>query len=236
MSTFIAGDPVRVDADVTSLAQLTSALGLAPAAGLIHVAPDVALVVVPAFVERTSLGCCQLAHETSLQAGEPLVVLAFVLVTPRPVSIETVRLVARLRGCLRDSAVVAAARRATTRADLVRLLAPAERNGTEGVLTDDELLVLLGSAPGGLTAAEAARRLDAWGPNRLERVARRPLGLRLLAQFTSFFALLLWVGGALAFLAGLAELGWAVFVVIVVNGLFSFWQEYRAERSIEALQ
>jgi P-type Ca2+ transporter type 2C len=159
-----------------------------------------------------------------------------VLVTPRPVSIETVRLVARLRGCLRDSAVVAAARRATTRADLVRLLAPAERNGTEGVLTDEELLVLLGSAPGGLTAAEAARRLDAWGPNRLERVARRPLGLRLLAQFTSFFALLLWVGGGLAFLAGLAELGWAVFVVIVVNGLFSFWQEYRAERSIEALQ
>ena len=74
------------------------------------------------------------------------------------------------------------------------------------------------------------------GPNRLERVARRSLAIRLLAQFTGLFALLLWAGGALAFLAGLAELGWAVFVVIIVNGVFSFFQEYRAERAIEALQ
>ena len=38
------------------------------------------------------------------------------------------------------------------------------------------------------------------------------------------------------FWPGLAELGWAVFVVIIVNGVFSFLQEYRAERAIEALQ
>jgi Ca2+-transporting ATPase len=236
VSTFIAGDPVRVDANVASPAQLTAALGLAPPASLIHLTPGVALVVAPARVERARLVWCHLAHGGSFQVGEPPVALALVLVTPRPTSGDTVRLAARLRGCLRDPALVAAARRATTRADLVRVLAPAERNGAEGGLADHEILALLSSAPGGLTASEAARRLEADGLNRLERVARRPLGLRLLAQFTSFFALLLWVGGALAFLAGLAELGWAVFVVIVVNGLFSFWQEYRAERSIEALQ
>ena len=98
------------------------------------------------------------------------------------------------------------------------------------------MFTLLDSGPGGLPAGEAARRLASHGPNRLERVARRPLVMRLLAQFTNLFALLLWAGGALAFLGGLAELGWAVFVVIIVNGLFSFFQEYRAERAIEALQ
>ena len=49
-------------------------------------------------------------------------------------------------------------------------------------------------------------------------------------------ALLLWVAGAFAFLAGIPELGWAIIVVILVNGVFGFFQEYRAERAVEALQ
>jgi calcium-translocating P-type ATPase len=59
---------------------------------------------------------------------------------------------------------------------------------------------------------------------------------RLGEQFVSFFAVLLWVGGALALLAGLPELGGAIVVVIVVNGVFSFLQEFRAERAVQALQ
>src|SRR5262249_49040288 len=52
----------------------------------------------------------------------------------------------------------------------------------------------------------------------------------------SFFAVLLWIAGAFAFLARMPQLGWAVFAVIVVNGVFSFFQEFRAERAVEALQ
>ena len=37
-----------------------------------------------------------------------------------------------------------------------------------------------------------------------------------------FFALLFWVAGGLAFVAGMPQLGIAVFVVIVLNGLFAF--------------
>ena len=39
---------------------------------------------------------------------------------------------------------------------------------------------------------------------------------------------MLWIAGGLAILAGMPQLGFAIFVVIVLNGLFSFLQEYRA--------
>src|SRR3989338_1214819 len=32
------------------------------------------------------------------------------------------------------------------------------------------------------------------------------------------------------------ELGWALFLFILINASFSFWQEYKAERAVEALQ
>jgi calcium-translocating P-type ATPase len=51
-----------------------------------------------------------------------------------------------------------------------------------------------------------------------------------------FFALMLWAAGVLAFVAGLPQLGGAIFVVVVLNGLFSFVQEYRAERATERLR
>ncbi|MBI2529068.1 MAG: cation-transporting P-type ATPase [Candidatus Rokubacteria bacterium] len=125
---------------------------------------------------------------------------------------------------------------AATREELVTIFSRVEVGAGESPLSTADLLALLRTAAGGLSAAEAARRRAACGSNRLERIGRRSLAARLLDQFTSFFAVLLWVGGAFAFLAGLPELGWAIFGVIVINGIFSFFQEYRAERAVEALQ
>jgi magnesium-transporting ATPase (P-type) len=50
-----------------------------------------------------------------------------------------------------------------------------------------------------------------------------------------FFALLFWVAGALALVAGLPELSVAIFVVILLNGIFAFVQEERAEHAAERL-
>jgi len=103
-------------------------------------------------------------------------------------------------------------------------------------MSADEVLAALESSPRGLSESEARRRRARYGLNRLV-IARRPsVALRFLAQVTHFFALLLWAAAALAFLGGMPELGWAIIVVILINAVFSFWQEYRAERAVEALQ
>jgi magnesium-transporting ATPase (P-type) len=111
------------------------------------------------------------------------------------------------------------------------------------LLTADEAVRSLRSAPEGLDRVEARRRLLEFGPNRLERARGTPLGVRFLKEFTHFFALILWLAAGLAFAAewldpgaGMASLGLAILGVILVNGLFSFVQEYRAERALAALQ
>lgn len=58
---------------------------------------------------------------------------------------------------------------------------------------------------------------------------------QLLGQLVHFFAIMLWVAGALALIGGLPQLGVAIFAVIVVNAVFAFVQEHRADRAAERL-
>src|SRR3990172_4314668 len=110
-------------------------------------------------------------------------------------------------------------------------------------LSPEEALKALGTSDQGLIDAEAARRLGQFGANEL-RAAEKIQYLAMLGkQFTHFLAILLWAAAALAFAAdrmkpgeGMDLLGWAIIGVIVVNSLFSFVQEYRAERAIIALR
>ena len=87
----------------------------------------------------------------------------------------------------------------------------------------------------GLTSAEAAERLAVAGPNVLP-TQRPPSPVRLLlGQMTHFFAVMLWVAAALAWIAQLPQLSVAIAVVIVLNGTFAFVQEYRASRTAQRL-
>ncbi|MBU1424726.1 MAG: cation-transporting P-type ATPase [Gammaproteobacteria bacterium] len=106
----------------------------------------------------------------------------------------------------------------------------------------EKLCAHLHSSAQGLSQAEAIERLAKHGANRLEKVAGQSLFIRFLKEFTHFFALILWLAAGLAFFAewrqpgqGMATLGGAVLGVIVINGLFSFWQEYRAGKALAAL-
>ena len=107
----------------------------------------------------------------------------------------------------------------------------------------DAAFATLRSAPTGLSKQEAAARSVALGPNRIERLPGVPVFHRLIAQFTHFFAGLLWLAALLAFVVdltmpgqGMATLALAIVGVIVINGAFAFWQEHRAEETMAALQ
>jgi calcium-translocating P-type ATPase len=106
-----------------------------------------------------------------------------------------------------------------------------------------EAVASLKSAVTGLSSAEVERRLHEFGLNAVEKVAGVPLWLRLVKEFITFFSLLLWVAAGLAFFAewsepgqGMAKVGYAIVTVILVSGLFSFWQEYRVEQTLAALR
>ena len=110
-------------------------------------------------------------------------------------------------------------------------------------LTVEDALKSLHSGIEGLSTAEADRRRSEFGPNRVEKVRAEPPVFRFLRGFTHFFAVILWFAAGLAFMAewndpgkGMITLGVAIIGVILINGLFSFWQEYRAEEAIAALQ
>jgi sodium/potassium-transporting ATPase subunit alpha len=110
-------------------------------------------------------------------------------------------------------------------------------------LSVDDALASVRSSFAGLSPAEAERRLREFGSNRIERVRREPALLRLLREFVRFFSVILWCAAGLAFLAewfdpghGMARIGYAVIIVTLVSGLFSFWQEHRIEKTLSALR
>lgn len=102
--------------------------------------------------------------------------------------------------------------------------------------TPDQLFLSLGSRPEGLTSEEAQWRLQSFGPNKLREVKGKPLILRFLSNFTHLMAIMLWIAGIGALIAKMPELAIAVWAVNMINGAFSFIQEFRAEKATDALK
>lgn len=88
----------------------------------------------------------------------------------------------------------------------------------------------------GLSSASAAERLQRDGYNELPRARGRSGWRHFASQLTHFFALLLWAAAGLAIVAGMLELGVAIALVVLVNGVFAFVQEHRAERAAQSLK
>ena len=99
-----------------------------------------------------------------------------------------------------------------------------------------EVYRVLASGPDGLRRDDVAARRERFGFNSIQEVRRKSLFIKFLGNFTHLMAILLWVGGIFAFVARLPQLGWAIWAVILVNAVFSFWQEYKAEKAMEALR
>ncbi|HUN03134.1 MAG TPA: cation-transporting P-type ATPase, partial [Niabella sp.] len=88
----------------------------------------------------------------------------------------------------------------------------------------------------GLASAEAARRLQLFGYNRIESGKKISPLMILVNQFISPFMLLLAIAAGLSFFFQEWLDGIAIMAVIVINGVIGFFMEYQAERSMEALK
>lgn len=95
---------------------------------------------------------------------------------------------------------------------------------------------------GGLSPAQAAKRLRQYGPNELEKPPRKPLVVRFLEQFRDCMVLILLAGAALSFftsaLSGEGEYVDAVMILVIVfvNAVIGLLQESRAQKALDALR
>lgn len=111
-------------------------------------------------------------------------------------------------------------------------------DGTAAIRTlpASEVFSALDTSQAGLTSAEAEKRQRAHGKNLLREGKKKSPLVAFLSNFTHLMAILLWVAGTIAFVAGLPQLGVSVWLVNLINGSFSFWQEHQADQATEALR
>lgn len=88
----------------------------------------------------------------------------------------------------------------------------------------------------GLSASSAARRRKTFGPNALAKDGAAGPLLMLVRQFTDLMIVVLLIAALVAGAIGEALDAVAILVIVVLNGIVGFVQEYRAERALEALQ
>jgi Ca2+-transporting ATPase len=99
----------------------------------------------------------------------------------------------------------------------------------------EEVLEKMDSTADGLSVQEAEKRVDADGPNELKEGKRISAWQIFLGQFKSLIIWILIVAGVVSGVLGEAVDAMAILAIVVLNAAIGFYQEYSAEKSIEAL-
>ncbi|MBU4260018.1 MAG: calcium-translocating P-type ATPase, SERCA-type [Proteobacteria bacterium] len=99
-----------------------------------------------------------------------------------------------------------------------------------------EVLTSLKTSEKGLTKKEAEQRSDKYGINEIEKRKKiTPLQI-FVRQFTSFIVVILLAAIVISLLIGERLDAIVISIIVVLNGVFGFVQEYKAEKAIEALR
>ena len=109
-------------------------------------------------------------------------------------------------------------------------------------LPEDEILAQLKTNYSGLDELEVQKRLETFGPNELEQRKGKNYLKEYFWQYAQFFAVILEVAALLSFVAnsyspgeGYNILAYAILGAVFINATFAFWQEYKADKTVEAL-
>ena len=99
-----------------------------------------------------------------------------------------------------------------------------------------EVTERLQSSDSGLTPEEVRQRLERFGPNELIEKKRKSLGMMFLDQFKDFMILVLIAAAVVAGVIGEPSDTIAIAVIVLLNAVLGFVQEYRAEKAMAALK
>ncbi len=103
-------------------------------------------------------------------------------------------------------------------------------------LPADEVIELTGSSTNGLDSDSAALKLAEYGPNELQEKKKKPAWVLFLQQFKDFMILVLIAAAVIAGIAGDLTDTIIIMVIVLLNAIVGFVQEYRAEKAMEALK
>ncbi|MBK8545909.1 MAG: cation-translocating P-type ATPase [Saprospiraceae bacterium] len=102
--------------------------------------------------------------------------------------------------------------------------------------TIQTLIQHLNTTPSGLTSEEAEIRLNKYGLNELLEKKKTPVWLLFVMQFKDFMILILILAAVLSGVMGDNTDTIIILAIVLLNAIVGFVQEYRAEKTMEALK
>ena len=91
-------------------------------------------------------------------------------------------------------------------------------------------------AAGGLTGAEAARRLEQYGPNALAEGKKKSVLQVFLEQFKDLMVIILIIAAVVSLISGEGESTRVIFAVLILNAILGTVQHFKAEKSLASLK
>lgn len=103
-------------------------------------------------------------------------------------------------------------------------------------LTSQKVFEVTKSSPQGLTTDAVKSKLEEFGPNALEGKKKKPIWQFFLNQFKDFMILVLIAAAIISGVVGELTDTIIILVIVLLNAIVGFVQEYRAEQALEALK
>ena len=100
----------------------------------------------------------------------------------------------------------------------------------------NKIFELTGSSQSGLTGDAVSRKLSEYGRNKLEDAKRKPAWLMFMNQFSDFMILVLIAAAVVSGIIGDLTDTAIILVIVILNAILGFVQEYRAEKALDALK
>ncbi|MBS0009943.1 MAG: HAD-IC family P-type ATPase [Bacteroidales bacterium] len=100
----------------------------------------------------------------------------------------------------------------------------------------EDAIKRLKSDKNGLDHDERQKRLRQFGENKLEEKGKASILSLIFKQFKDFLVYVLLAAALISYFAGHSIDFWVIIGVIIVNATIGFFQEYKAEKSIESLK